>query len=225
MRIIRTSGLTLSSAPFSPAATNCMSREYRAQAGPLLRTSAMLGRQPQARVPIPARVAEHQHRRLRLQLQLRLQRRPRLQLQLRPQLQLQRRPRPRLQRRQQLQHRPERRLRQGLVGLRHRGHSGIRNNFVGEADSFPYRWFLTWCRTVRARRQTAMNKSFSTPRPGRDLALAMTFCRRAGMWSRLDRARWLQQKSPNACAVRIFKFQSSHQLIADNSRHDCCSGL
>ena len=53
----------------------------------------------------------------------------------------------------------------------------------------------------------------------------MTLCRRAGMWSRFDRARRLQQKSPNACAVRIFKFQSRHQLIGHNSRQGCCSGL
>ena len=42
---------------------------------------------------------------------------------------------------------------------------------------------------------------------------------------RLDRVRRLREKSPTACAVRIFRFQSSHQLIGDNSRQDSCSGL
>ena len=58
MRIIPISGLTSSSARSSPAATNCMSRVYRARVGRLLRTSAMLARQRQARAPIPVRVAE-----------------------------------------------------------------------------------------------------------------------------------------------------------------------
>ena len=65
MRMIRTSGLTSSSAPSSPAATNCMSLAYRARAGLLLRTSAMLTRQPQARALTHARVAEHRHPRRR----------------------------------------------------------------------------------------------------------------------------------------------------------------
>ncbi len=38
---------------------------------------------------------------------------------------------------------------------------------------------------------------------------------------RLDRARRLQQRSPNACAVRIFRFQSGHHVSGDNSRQDC----
>ena len=61
--------------------------------------------------------------------------------------------------------------------------------------------------------------------PGRDLVVAMTLCCRAGMWSRLDGARRLQQKSPNAFAVQISRLQSSHQLIGDNCRQDCCSAL
>ena len=90
----------------------------------------MLTRQPQARALTPARVVEHRHRRLRLQQQLQQR------LQLQQQLQLQPRPRLSLHRRQ------GRRLRRGLVRLRHRGRSEIRNSFVGEADSFPYSWFL-----------------------------------------------------------------------------------
>ena len=61
--------------------------------------------------------------------------------------------------------------------------------------------------------------------PGRDLVVAMTLCRRVRMRPRLDRARRLQQKSPNACAVRIFRRQSRHQSIGHNCRQCCCSGL
>ena len=139
MRIVPTSSLTSSLAPSSPAATSYMFRVCRERTTPLRRTSAMPGRQPQARVPTPARVAEHQHRHLQQQPQLRLQQRLQQQLRLRLRLHLPLPLQPRLQLQLQLQLHPGRRLRQGLVGLRHRGHSGIRNNFVGEADSFPYR--------------------------------------------------------------------------------------
>ena len=37
--------------------------------------------------------------------------------------------------------------------------------------------------------------------------------------------RGLQSKSLDACSMRIFRFRSSHQLIRDNSRQDCCSGV
>ena len=76
-------------------------------------------------------------------------------------------------------------------------------------------------------RQDLSRRRGRAPRhaPGHDLVVAMTLCRRAGMWPRLDRARRLQQKSPNACAVRIFRFQSRHQSIGHNSRQGYCSGL
>ena len=114
-----------------PGSDQLMSRVFRGPAASLLRTSAMLTRQHLARAPIPARVAEHLH--LHLQQRRQPQQQRQLQLRLQQQLQLQ------LQLRLQLHQRQGRRLRQGLVELRHRGHSGIRNNFVGEADSFPYR--------------------------------------------------------------------------------------
>ena len=42
---------------------------------------------------------------------------------------------------------------------------------------------------------------------------------------RASTERRLQQKFSNTCAVRIFRFLSSHQLIGDNSRQDSCCGL
>ena len=74
MRMIRTSGLTSSSAPCSRAAINCMFLVCRDRTTPLPRTFAMPARRPQARALTPAREVEHRH------LHRRLQRRPQLQL-------------------------------------------------------------------------------------------------------------------------------------------------
>ena len=74
-RMVRTSGLTLSLAPCSRAAINCMFLVCKDLTTPLRRTFAMPARRPQARALTPAREVEHRHlhRRLhqrRLQLQL-----------------------------------------------------------------------------------------------------------------------------------------------------------
>ena len=116
MRTILTSVSTLSSAPSSPAATNCMSRVSKVRAGPLPRTSAMLTRQGQGLAVIP--VLEGQRQRLHRQQHPR-------------RLQRQHRPLHRVVERQ-LQHLPLRqeqrrdRDRPRILGQRHRKKAALR---------------------------------------------------------------------------------------------------
>ena len=137
----------------------------REQTTPLLRTSAMLARQRQACAPTPARVAEHRH----LQLQLQPQLQPRLQLQLQLRLPLQQRLR--------LRHTATATA-TATVALQADAYGeaswdSATAAIVGsgticrEADSFPYRWFLTWRRTVRrSPTDSHEQKPFhATPRP------------------------------------------------------------
>jgi hypothetical protein len=146
--------LTSSLALSSPVATNFMFQVYKARTMRLRRTSAMQTRQHRVRAPIPARAAEHRHQQLQprppQQLQQQLLLRPLLPPQLRQAL-----------RRQLLWHLRVKLRPRARGQHRTRERSEFRNSFVGEADSFPYSWFLMSGRTIRPRRYTAINKSFS----------------------------------------------------------------
>ena len=95
----------------------------------------MLARRHQARAPIPARVAEHRHQQLRLQRPQQLRQPQQLRL--------------------QQPHRYGYRYSDGYSSAQADAYAKaswdsataaivFRNSFVGEADSFPYSWFLMY---------------------------------------------------------------------------------
>jgi len=63
------------------------------------------------------------------------------------------------------------------------------------------------------------------PDPHHDLGRSYGVLSPCWQMGRASTERGGYNKPLNACAVRIFRFQSSHQLIRDNSRQVCCSGL